>query len=80
MMQNDLEITSKSQFGTQNMQNSTKTLHSDMSGRSAGSWGTVEVWILNIFYGKCFLYIFQIFTDYKSKQHPENIIATVEDV
>ena len=28
-----------------------KTLHSDMSGRSAGSWGTVEVWISNIFYG-----------------------------
>ena len=43
MMQNDLEITSESQFWTQNMQNSTKTLHSDMSGRSAGSWGTVEV-------------------------------------
>ena len=40
-MQNDLEITSESQFWTQNMQNSTKTLHSDMSGRSAGSWGTV---------------------------------------
>ena len=51
MMQNDLEITSKSQFGTQNMENSTKPLHSDMSGRSAGSWGTMEVWILNIFYG-----------------------------
>ena len=51
MMQNDLEITSKSQFWTQSMQNSTKTIHSDMSERSAGSWGTVEVWILSIFYG-----------------------------
>ena len=43
LMQKDLEITSKSQFWTQSMQNSTKTLHSDMSGRSVGSWGTVEV-------------------------------------
>ena len=40
MIQNDPEITSKRQLLTQNMQ---KTLHSDMSGRSAGTWGTVEV-------------------------------------
>ena len=44
MMQNDLEITLKSEFWI-----GTKTLPSDMSGRSAGSWGTVEVWILKIF-------------------------------
>ena len=39
MMQNDFEITSKSQFGTRNVRNLTKSRHLDMSGPAKASPG-----------------------------------------